>query len=190
MRFGRCISCTDFQARGIANFVRTWGFFEPNPFSLRRGGWPGIEPIRLDTYGRNLAERLYWLKEFSPETFSRIVMATKSVLGLPLELEPREYRDSEGRYYFTQKELGLAYQVHQVVASTGTLRTLALMTALFEKSGSGLVAVEDPENNIHPAALGDFTGYLTRASSDLPVTEGLVKSAWYSLTYNLRPINL
>ena len=32
---------TAFQARGIANFVTGWGFFDPNPFSLKRGGWGG-----------------------------------------------------------------------------------------------------------------------------------------------------
>ena len=152
---------TAFQARGIANFVDGWGFFDPNPLSLKRGGWGGIEPDRLDAYGRNLAERLYRLKEFSPDTFGSIITATKAVLGLPLELEPRE---SEGRYYFAQKEPGLAYPVHQIGTSTGTLRILALMTAMFEESSSGLVAIEEPENNIHPAALGDFTGYLTSAS--------------------------
>ena len=155
---------TAFRARDIATFVAGWGFFDPNPFSLRRGGWSGMEPDRLDVFGRNLAERLYWLEKSSPEAFARIVAATKSILGLPLDLEPRE---SEGRYYFVQREPGLAYQVHQVGASTGTLRILALMTALFEESGSGLVAIEEPENNIHPAALGDFTGYLTTASEKI-----------------------
>lgn len=152
---------TAFQARGIANFVAGWGFFDPNPFSLKRGGWGDIEPDRLDAYGRNLAERLYWLKEFSPDTFGAVITATKAVLGFPLELDPRE---SEGRYYFAQKEPGLAYPVHQIGASTGTLRILALMTAMFEESSSRLVAIEEPENNIHPAALGDFVGYLIGVS--------------------------
>ncbi len=151
---------TGFPARGLASFVADWGFFDPNPFSLRRGGWSAIEPDRLDVYGRNLAERLYWLKESSQETFDRIVAATESVLGLPSELEPRE---SEGRYYFVQKEPGLAYQVHQVGASTGTLRILALMTALFEEKGQSIIAIEEPENNIHPAALADFVQFLVDA---------------------------
>lgn len=156
---------TGFQARGVANFVGGWGFFDPNPFSLRRGEWAGaVELDRLDVYGRNLAERLYRIKEASLDTFELIIGATKAVLGVPLELEPRE---SEGRYYFVQREPGLAYQVHQGGASTGTLRILALMTALFEESSHNLVAIEEPENNIHPAALGDFTGFLVRASGKM-----------------------
>ena len=54
--------------------------------------------------------------------------------------------------------------MHQIGTSAGTLRILALLTAMFEESSSGLVAIEEPENNIHPAALGDFTSYLTSAS--------------------------
>ena len=158
---------TGFRARGIAGFVAVWGFFDPYPFALRHGIWSGIESDRLDVYGRNLAERLYWLKESAPKIFERIISATKSVLGLPLELEPKE--TEARRYYFIQREPGLACQIHQVGVSAGTLRILALMTALFEGSGSGLVAIEEPENNIHPAALGDFTGYLERASSKTQV---------------------
>src|SRR5206468_4803305 len=47
-----------FPARGIAEFVSRWGFFDPNPFLLRRG-WSGFDPSRFDPYGRNLAERLF-----------------------------------------------------------------------------------------------------------------------------------
>jgi predicted ATPase len=148
-----------FPARGIAEFVRGWGFFDPSPFSLRRG-WPGLEASRLDSHGRNLAERLYALRESAPQTFRQIVSATQSVLGLPTEIEPRE---SEGRFYFAQKEPGLEHWVHQVGASSGTLRMLALMTALFGEADSNLVAIEEPENHVHPTALAAFADYLLTA---------------------------
>lgn len=148
-----------FPARHIAEFMEGWGFFDPSPFSLRRS-WPGLESARLDTYGRNLAERLYALSQSSPDIFKQIVSATQSVLGLPTEIEPRE---SEGRYYFAQKEPGLQYPVHQIGSSSGTLRMLALMTALFEEAGSSLVGIEEPENHIHPTALAAFAEYLLKA---------------------------
>ena len=148
-----------FPARHIAEFVGGWGFFDPSPFSLRRG-WPGLESARLDAYGRNLAERLYSLSKSSPDIFKQIVSATQSVLGLPTEVEPRE---SEGRYYFAQKEPGLQHWVHQIGTSSGTLRMLALMTALFEEVGSSLVGIEEPENHVHPTALAAFAEYLLKA---------------------------
>jgi predicted ATPase len=154
-----------FPARRIADFVRGWGFFDPSPFSLRRG-WPGLESDRLDPYGRNLAERLYGLSRSSPEVFNQIVSATHSVLGLPTEIEPRE---SEGRYYFAQKEPGLQHWVHQIGTSSGTLRTLALMTALFEEVGSSLVGIEEPENHVHPTALAAFAQYILKASERVQI---------------------
>ncbi len=154
-----------FPARNIAEFIEAWGFFDPSSFSLRRG-WSGLESGRLDTYGRNLAERLFALRQASPDTFEQIVSATQSILGLPTELEPRE---SEGRYYFAQKEPGLQHSVHQIGASSGTLRVLALMTAIFEEAGSSLVAIEEPENHVHPAALAAFAECLLKASQRVQI---------------------
>ncbi len=148
-----------FPARRIAEFVGGWGFFDPSPFSLRRS-WPGLESSRLDAYGRNLAERLSTLQKSSPEIFNHIVSGTQSVLGLPTEIQPRE---SEGRFYFAQMEPGLKYPVHQIGASSGTLRMLALMTALFGEPGSNLVGIEEPENHVHPTALAAFAEYLLKA---------------------------
>jgi predicted ATPase len=147
-----------FPARKIAEFVAGWGFFDPSPVSLRRGS-PGIESSRLDAYGRNLAARLFALHNSSPETFRQIESATQSILGLPTGIEPRE---SDGRFYFAQREPGLRHSVHQIGASSGTLRMLALITALLEETGSNLIGIEEPENHIHPTALAAFAEYLQK----------------------------
>lgn len=158
-----------FPARAVADFVSRWGFFDPNPFVLRRG-WSGFDASSLDYVGRNLAERLYAIRESSEPTFRRIVSATQSVLGLPTEIELRrsrfpgdEIEDVEDRVYFVQREPGLQYAVHQIGASSGTLRILALMTALFGESGSNLIGIEEPENHVHPSALAAFAEYLLKA---------------------------
>jgi predicted ATPase len=151
-----------FPARGVAEFVSRWGFFDPSPFLLRRG-WTGLDASRFDPYGRNLAERLFALQESSPEAFQQIVSATQSVLGLPARIDLREARESEDRVYFVQHEPGLKFPVHQVGASSGTLRMLALMTALFGETGSNLIGIEEPENHVHPTALAAFAQYLLKA---------------------------
>lgn len=148
-----------FPARGVAEFVSRWGFFDPNPFLLRRD-WANLDSSHFDPYGRNLGERLYSLHKSSSEIFSQIVSATKSVLGLPTNIETRE---SEDRFYFVQTELGLQYPVHQMGVSSGTLRMLALMTALFGEAGTNLIGIEEPENHIHPTALASFAEYLLKA---------------------------
>ncbi len=159
---------TAFSGREVSAFVGRWGFFDPSPFLLRRG-WMGLDPGTFDPYGRNLAERLLEIRSSSPELFDRIVTATQSVLGLPTAIEIRESRDSEEKVFFVQHEPGLKYSVHQVGASSGTLRMLALMTALFGECDRNLIAIEEPENYVHPTALAAFAEYLLKARDQVQI---------------------
>lgn len=157
-----------FPARDIAEYVRRWGFFDPNPFLLRRD-WASVDSDRFDPYGRNLGETLYALHRSSPEALEEIVTTTRAVIGLPSEIEPRE---SEGRFYFVQSEPGLDYRVHQMGVSSGTLRMLALMTALRAETEANLLGIEEPENYVHPTALAAFVEHLldARGRAQLMVT--------------------
>ena len=148
-----------FPARNVAEFVSRWGFFDPNPFLLRRD-WTGLDSGKFDPYGRNLGETLYSLKNSSPGVLDRIVEATGSIVGLPSAIEPRE---SEDRFYFVQEEPGLQYPVHQMGISSGTLRILALMTALLGEPEANLIGIEEPENYVHPKALSSFVEHLQSA---------------------------
>lgn len=149
-----------FEGRAVAEFVRRWGFFDPSPFLLRRD-WTSLGSSRFDPYGRNLAETLHTLQTSSPQIFEDIVAATQSVLGLPSSIDIRE---SDDRFYFFQQEPGLDFRVHQMGASSGTLRMLALMTALLAEPETNLIGIEEPENYVHPAALSAFTRHLVKAT--------------------------
>jgi predicted ATPase len=156
-----------FPARGVAEFVGGWGFFDPSPWALRRSS-PVEDTARLDSIGRNLASRLWALREQSHETYDRILAATRSILGVPTELE-LIVSESDGRVFFLQSEPGLNFRVHQVGTSSGTLRMLALMTALFGESDASLVSIEEPENHVHPSALRAFADHLRDASQRVQV---------------------
>lgn len=80
-----------------------------------------------------------------------------------MQIELREFRDPEYRVLLAQHEPGLRFPVHQIGASSGTLRMLALMTALFGEPGSNLIGIEEPENHVHPTALAAFAEYLLKA---------------------------
>ena len=157
--FAAASADASFPARGIAQFIRNWGFFDPSPFLLRRD-WNLIETGRLDPYGRNLGETLYSIQESSPDTFQLIVSATRSVLGVPSSLQVRE---SEDRFYFVQEEPGLRFPVNQMGVSSGTLRMLALMTALYSQAETTLLGIEEPENYVHPSALHSFVEHILGA---------------------------
>jgi predicted ATPase len=160
-------ACADesFPARRLGEFIQRWGFFDPSPPLLRRASNIS-DAERLDASGRNLAARLYVLQQETPnggELIKRIVQAVRRVLGVPEQLELR-VSDVDGRVFFIQREPGLAYGVHQIGASSGTLRMLALMAALFGESDTSLVGIEEPENHVHPTALKAFAEYLREAS--------------------------
>lgn len=147
---------TTFPARDVANFVRRWGFFDPNPFLLRRD-WAGMEPNRLDHYGRNLAATLHTLESTSPDVLKQIRSATRDIVGMPTTIATRE---SDDRPYFVQEEEGLDHTVHQMGVSSGTLRMLALMVALYGEPDTNLLGIEEPENYVHPGALSAFVEHL------------------------------
>lgn len=156
----------EFPGRPIGELVARWGFFDPSPAMLRQ---PSAESDAdaLDRFGRNLAARLYTMFQKSPQAFKRIVDATRAILGLPDDLEPK--LSEEGRVFFTQREPGLLYSVHQLSASSGTLRMLAFMAALFGDQASGLVGIEEPENHVHPSALKAFAEHLREAAKQVQV---------------------
>lgn len=163
-----------FPARGLTSFVREWGFFDPSP-PLLRGASSSSESDRLDPNGKNLAARLQAIQKADPALFERIITATRSVLGVPSSIEfresgaPRRYDAAGPPVYFVQEEPGLDFKVSQAGASSGTLRTLAFMTALFGQTASRLVAIEEPENHIHPAALEALAEHLKSASAQVQV---------------------
>lgn len=138
-----------FPGRGIADFVRHWRLFDLDSRLMRRDS-PVSDPSGLDHYGSTLAKALYALRHSEPETFEQVVAATRSVLGIPQTIEPRE---ESGRFYFVQEEPGVRSSVHQSGSSSGTLRLLALMAAFHASPKTGLIGIEEPENSLHPSAL-------------------------------------
>ncbi len=157
-------SDASFSARAVAEAVRRWGFFDPSPPHLRRASRLADDE-RLDVSGANLAARLYWLKEHAPSKFEAIVAAVDDVLGIPFALSFHTPDEEGGPIYLMQQEPGLKYRVHQVGASSGTLRMLALMTALIAEDDAGLIGIEEPENYVHPAAIESFAQHLKQAAS-------------------------
>ena len=144
-----------FPGHQLARFIGRWGFFDPNPFLLRRD-WASVDASGLDHYGRNLAETLHRL---DAGTLRRILEATRAIIGLPEDIQTAQAED-EGRFYFLQQEAGLQYRVHQMGASSGTLRMLALMTALHTSGDAMLIGIEEPENYVHPNALSSLMEHL------------------------------
>ncbi|GAB2917507.1 AAA family ATPase [Micromonospora polyrhachis] len=57
------------------------------------------------------------------------------------------------------------------VASDGTLRAIALLAALYDPRGAGLICFEEPENGIFPQRLAQFVRYLRTLVTRAPASK-------------------
>ena len=153
-----------FPARAVAAFVRGWGFFDPNPGTLRRTSLVGESPA-LGSYGQNLAARLHALRETDPDRFDRIHSATRDILGVPESIDFLT-SDDDDRVALLLTERGLEYRIYQAGCSNGTLRMLAIVTALLGTPEATLIGIEEPENYIHPGALAAFAEHVLGSNSE------------------------
>lgn len=153
-----------FPARAVAVFVRAWGFFDPNPGTLRRTSVVGDSPS-LGSYGQNLAARLHALRKTDRRRFDRIHSVTRDILGVPDGIDFLT-SDDDDRVALLLTERGLKYRIYQAGCSNGTLRMLAIVTALLGTREATLIGIEEPENYIHPGALAAFTEHVLGSNSE------------------------
>ena len=136
--------------------LRSWRFLQLDPASLRRPS-PTIAPEVLTPDGSNLAAVLARIQaETSSEQQPRGVLAEISaalaalipgVTGVSVQ------EDTRSREYHVDIALRDGRPFSSRVVSDGTLRVLALLTALHDPRHRGLICFEEPENGVHPMRL-------------------------------------
>lgn len=139
---------------------------------------------RLKADGSNAASVLLSLRNDFPEDFSEINEFMSVLLPYKAEVHPVEVRDKlwlelvqEGR---TKEPITLG----ALSMSDGTLRTLGLLLAAYQRPTPSLIALEDPEATIHPGALGiilDLIRIISRRSQAVITThssELLDSASW------------
>lgn len=119
---------------------------------------------RLLPDGSNLANVLRTLLTNDPTTFAQIVTDLRSLLAL---VDAVEVQVERGQVMFMLKERGLPRTLDPLSLSDGTLRLLALVTALHTVPAHGLLCVEEPEHGLHPLLFGPLLDLIReRCSSD------------------------
>lgn len=114
-----------------------------------------LEPgVRLERTGGNLAAALYTLKEEHPEDWQDFMDIAR--LAFPSLKELRLPAVARGRVQLTWVDTSLA-SFDAAELSDGTLSFLAMLCALFQP-GSALIAIEEPEQHLHPDALMRLVG--------------------------------
>ncbi len=71
-----------------------------------------------------------------------------------IETIPSEFHDGKALLYFDQQWPGIKTTLQASAMSTGTLSTLGLVVAALQKPAPSVIAIEEPELNVHPGALG------------------------------------
>jgi predicted ATPase len=131
------------------------GFYNPNPKDIR-ALQPPLDGRLLAASGNNIASVLAFLERNAPERKSRIEEFLHQVVP-PVHGVERKALGPMETLEFRQDVSGAKHPWRFLAASMsdGTLRALAILTALYQVNGNGgvpLVALEEPETALHPAA--------------------------------------
>jgi len=149
----------------LYSFLSRMGFYTLYPDNLRPPQ-KAANPDWLSDGGDNLASVLRQLKKSKSSGLSSMLEALgKVVPGV------HDYQVAQvGGYLVTRlrhapgraKKRGPAFELAQ--ESDGTLRMLAILTALYQDPSRSLLTIEEPELTIHPGALGVLRDVLQEAS--------------------------
>ena len=147
--------------RALTGFIKEWEFYDFSPNFMRNnlatispGKTEIREPSKLDTYGINLAKILWNWHKYSPECFQNISDSLASSTN----------REIDQRSIDGKNQLCLLEEYKNPIplhgASDGILRLIAYYTLLNEPELPPLIAIEEPERNLHPGALSDIANVL------------------------------
>ncbi|WOQ16224.1 AAA family ATPase [Raineyella sp. W15-4] len=147
--------------RGIvefAEFLKSLIVFEPQVREIvepvrSAGGRDDRPPVRLAADGANLAPVLEQLRMQAPESYGALVSDMKECLP-GLEDIVLDMRGGATDYTVVQiVERGARQPFDLADASYGTVRMLALLTALHQLNPPAVMAIEEVDSGLHPYAL-------------------------------------
>ena len=123
-------------------------YFEPR-MEMRAEESPA-DVFDIGVHGEYIAAFLYKLRAERPKHFDAVSRALRSIVptieSLSVELDERR-----GTLNLIVRQAGIEYSSR--VLSEGTLRVLALCTIAVNPWGGSLLALEEPENGVHPRRL-------------------------------------
>jgi len=124
--------------------------------AMRRATSPA-DVSDIGTLGENLAPFLYRLKAEREKEYSAVVRSLRAIIpsvsAVAVDLDKRR-----GTLDIVVTQEGVEYSSR--IVSEGTLRVLALCALALNPWGGSLVALEEPENGVHPRRLELIGGLL------------------------------
>lgn len=153
------------DARAVYDRIRSMRFYDFSIPAIRAPQTPSQgELLRPD--GGNLASVLGRLQQVDAIRFARLQQYMAEILP-GIKTVHREFTGPSESIMFEMAH-GVFWTHHM---SSGTLLALAVLVALFQPPDANdqktsLIALEEPERSLHPAAVGILLDAITEASSD------------------------
>ncbi|MBN2007081.1 MAG: AAA family ATPase [Anaerolineae bacterium] len=153
--------------RALTEFIRGWEFYDFEPNLMRggnifsrvfRGSQEGrkylVEAPKLDDDGSTLQDILLFWARNDPNRFESVNQALEGCTKLGIE-----QRGTNGDVELYLRE-GYQNPIPLRKASDGTIRLVAYYALLNMPNIPTLIAIEEPERNLHPAALKEIANVL------------------------------
>jgi predicted ATPase len=154
-------SNVDFVSTGVQDFLSTYRLFHLTDDHLK--GYSDAGPReKLSPNGDNLPNVLYYLHLRHPEVLARL--ADKLRAWVPGLADVIPEITSDERLLLRFKDAPFEKPLPAQYMSGGTMRLAALLTLLYEPNATGLLGIEEPENELHPQLLGRLAEELIKAT--------------------------
>lgn len=148
------LSRTEFSRAGgyddiheVRAELRKWRAYHLDPRVAMRAETAPLEATDIGTRGEHLVPFLYNLKNQHRKHFDAVVRTARTIVpgldAIDVELDTRR-----GTLDLSVSQDGTPYSSR--VVSEGTLRVLALCAILVNPKPPSLLALEEPENGVHP----------------------------------------
>jgi len=173
LREQRRASANWVASRPISDSIPRWvvyHFHDTSDESPIRRTCSERDRARLREEGQNLAAYLSMLRDGYSDTYEKIRDMVR--LAAPFfddfRFRPRPANgDKTLQLEWTQKDNDYPFLVSQL--SDGTLRFIALMTALLQPDPPPTILLDEPELGLHPYALNLFAGLVKKAATKTQV---------------------
>lgn len=127
--------------------------------------------VALKPDGSNAASVLQELlrAEDAAETKAEINAILKSVVPATKSVSPKKHGNKLSMIFSQEWGKGKKLNFDAFNMSDGTLRSMGLIVAVFQKPSPSVLVIEEPEATIHPGALGAVLDLLRRAAKSMQV---------------------
>ncbi|MET4105568.1 AAA family ATPase [Hymenobacter sp. UYP22] len=148
-------------AHAIKNLLQSYRYVHLTDDHLK--GFSDVGPQEtLSANGDNLPNVLYYLHIKHPEALARISEQLRR--WVPGLAEVVMESTSDERLLLRFRDAPFEKPLPAQYMSDGTMRLAALLTLLYEPNATGLLGIEEPENELHPRLLPRLAEELSKAT--------------------------